>query len=180
MTKIFSLALVFAFAALAGTPSNSVPNGAVQEIGVRAGGLHFDNLTRQVIYYGHVVVTNASGRLSCERLTIDLPPENAADSHPTNAVADINLDIIYVDNRGKTNHLVAGRGIYTYSVVNAVTNEMFTFTQHATNFFDGGWLTGEPLTYDVQKQEFNAGSNVETIFKIRSNGTNGSPFNLSP
>jgi lipopolysaccharide export system protein LptA len=127
------------------------------------------------VYYDHVVVTNGQGRLSCERLTINLPPEGAADNHPTNAVAETNVDIIFVNNKGETNHTTCDKGIYDYHVVNAVTNETFFFTGHATNTMAQGWFTGEPLIWDNIKQTFDFGSDVDMHLKLR--GTNSS-FNL--
>jgi hypothetical protein len=115
-------------------------------------------------------------------LTIDLPPDGAADNHPTNAVAETNLDIIFVNNKGETNHLTADKGVYAYGVANAVTNEIFTFSGHATNTMAQGWFTGEPLIWDNIKQTFDFGSQgVEMHLKVRGTadkGTNNSPFNL--
>jgi hypothetical protein len=75
-----------------------------------------------MVYFDHVVVTNAQERLSCERLTINLPPDGAADRNPTHVVAETHLDIIFVDNKGKTNHLTGDKGIFYYHVANGVTN----------------------------------------------------------
>jgi lipopolysaccharide export system protein LptA len=180
MRKILCLSVV-AFVAtivVAQTNTPAMP-GVTQEIGLHAGRGYFDGNTRQVVYYNHVVVTNSQGRLACERLTIHLPPENAADSHPTNAVAETNLDIIFINNKGETNHLVADKGIYAYSVVHSVTNETFTFTGHATNYTAQGWFTGEPLVWNNTINNFDFGSGVDMHFKIRSSDTNNGPsFNL--
>lgn len=150
-------------------------NSRQQEIGLHSDSAYFDGNARQVVYYGHVVATNAQGRLMCERLTIDLPPEGATDNHPTNAVAETNLDIIFINNKGETNHLVADKGIYSYNVVNSITNELFTFTGHATNTGPQGLFTGEPLIWNQVENRF-VGSNVEMHLKMRSSGTNSSLF----
>jgi lipopolysaccharide export system protein LptA len=162
----------------AGSPPS--PSPSEQEIGLHAGRGYFDGNARQVVYYDHVVVTNAQGRLACERLTINLPPAGAADSHPTNAVAETNLDIIFVDSKGQTNHLTADRGTYDYSVVNAVTNETFTFSGHATNDSPQAVFSGEPLVWDNIRNRFDFGRHVDMQIKVKSNsgGTNASPFNI--
>jgi lipopolysaccharide export system protein LptA len=175
-TKL-ALLFVVALAALAGAQTNSTPAPKSQEIYLTSGRGFFDGTARVVVYYDHVVVTNAQGRLACERLTIHLPPDGAPDSHPTNAVAETNLDVFCVDNKGRTNHLVADKGIYAYGVRNGVTNETFTFGPHATNTTDEGWFTGEPLIWDVQKTNFDFGSGVEMHFKVRSDNST-SPFNM--
>jgi len=157
-------------------PVASTSSTPQSDVGLHAGHAHYDGNARQVVYYDHVVVTNAQGRLSCERLTINL-----GDSHPTNAVAETNLDIIFVNNKGETNHLTCDKGIYDYSVVNAVTNETFTFSGHATNTMAQGWMSGEPLVWDNIKQTFNALDKVDVHFRTRPSsdkGTNNSPFNL--
>lgn len=123
-----------------------------------------------------VVLVNAQGRLACKRLTLHFPPEGSADSHPTNAVAETNLDIIFVNNKGETNHLTADKGVYDYRVLRGVTNEIFTFNGHVTNFTAKGWMTGEPLVWDNVKNSF-YGVNVEMHFQAPT-GTNGSPANL--
>ncbi len=156
----------------------ALPSVSRQEIGLHAGRGYYDGVAHQVVYYDHVVVTNAQGRLACERLTINLPPEDAKDSHPTNAVAETNLDIIYVSKKGETNHLTADKGIYDYQVVNALTNETFTFTGHATNTGATYWFTGEPLIWDNVKSRFDFGRNVEMHATGSENGTNKSPLNL--
>jgi len=182
MKKTFGWWVMLALAVQLRAQTNPVaPAAPLQEIGLHAGHAHYDGLARQLVYFDHVVVTNAQGRLSCEKLTINLPPDGAADNHPTNAVAETNLDIIFVDNKGKTNHTTCDRGIYNYGVVNNVTNETYTFTGHATNTMAEGWFSGEPLIWDNIRQNFDLGSNVDVHLKMRSSadkGTNNSPFNL--
>jgi lipopolysaccharide export system protein LptA len=181
MKKLVCLSTILNAGILLGTAGGATPPSvSEQEIGLHAGRGYFDGNTRQVVYYDHVVVTNAQGRLACERLTINLPPSGAADSHPTNAVAETNLDILYVDNKGQTNHLTADRGIYDYSVTKAATNETFTFSGHATNESPQAVFSGEPLVWDNIRNRFDFGSNMDMHIKVKSGsgGTNASPFNV--
>lgn len=173
MKKYLYLLVCLPGVALAGTQTNSpaVP-GVTQEIGLHSGRARFSGDTRQVVYWDHVVVTNWQGRLTCERLTIDLPSNG--DSQPTNAVAETNLDLVCFDKRGETNHTVADKGIYTYGVVNAITNKMLTFTGHVTNTTTKYWTTGEPITYNMITGDWDFGTNYE----FHSIGTNSSPFNI--
>jgi len=182
MKKILCfLSIAIAAAAVEAQTNPAPPTVSQREIGLHAGRGYYDGNARQVVYYDHVVITNAQGRLACERLTINLPPEGAVDSHPTNAVAETNLDIIYINNKGETNHLTADKGIYDYKVVNTVTNEIFTFTGHATNTGASYWFTGEPLVWDNIKGRFDFGRNVEIHSQVRATsdkGTNTSPLNF--
>lgn len=161
-------------------PTNATPPSAArQEFGLTSDHGTFDGNTRQIVYYDHVVVTNAQLRLACERLTLNFPPQNLGD-HPTNAVAETNLDIIYKDNKGETNHLSADKGIYDYSIVNGVTNETCTFTGHVTNRTDKGWITGEPMVWDNIQKVLHV-SNLQILGKMsgsNASDTNASPFNL--
>lgn len=158
--------------------TSAVPHDpASREFGLTSDHFTFYGNTRQIVYYDHVVLTNAQLRGACERLTINLPPQDAGD-HPTNAVAETNLDVIYIDNKGKTNYLTADKGIYNYSVINGVTNEVCKFTGHVTNRTDQGWMTAEPLIYDVISGNI-SGDKIDIHGKLPAgNGTNASPFNL--
>ena len=156
-------------------------NSAEQEIGLHADHFYYDGNARQLVYYDHVLATNAQGKLTCARLTINLPAEGSADSRPTNVVAETNVAIDFVQ-KGDTNHITSDKAIYAYSVVNTVTNETLTFTGHARGENSSGWLTGEPLIWDNIANRF-TGPNIETHFRIpasSANGTNASGTNASP
>lgn len=166
MKKILFLSLILHPAYAAWAQTNVISETTTNhEIGIHAEHFYYDGNARQLAYYDHVVVTNAQGRLACERLTINLPPKDMGDNNPTNAVAETNLDIIYVNYKGETNHLTADRGIYDYGVANGVTNETVTFTGHATNTGPNYVVTGEPLIWDNIKNKL-TGSNVMMNAKV--------------
>ncbi|MGA2869222.1 MAG: hypothetical protein ABSF34_08690 [Verrucomicrobiota bacterium] len=157
---------------------------ADQNVDVISRHFFYDGSKHQMIYYDNVVVTNAQGNLTCERLTIDVPPEGSTNSQPTNAVAETNVIIDIVKN-GDTNHVTCDKAVYVYSVVNAVTNDTITFIgspdkpAKVTN--SKGWMTGEPLVWDKLDGSF-SGVNPETHFKTPEDtgkGTNA-PASASP
>jgi lipopolysaccharide export system protein LptA len=173
--------ILILFLMLGGLALRAQTNAAAaqEEIGLRAERFRYDGATRQLIYTGNVRATNAQGALSCERLTVSLPADSALGSHPTNAVAETNVVIVFV-NKGDTNHLTCDRAIYDYSVMNNVTNETFTFTGHATNVSERVWMTGEPLVWDNVSGQF-TGVNFEAHFKQPAgsgNSSNATPFHL--
>ena len=181
MKKICCWLAILSLGAEIWAQTNAISGKATtQDYGLHPGHAHWDGEKRQLVCYDGVVITNAQGRLTCERLTIDLPPDGALDNHPTNAVAETNLDVVFVDNKGETNHTTCDKGVYSYSVISGITNEIFTFSGHATNTSAHGWFSGEPLIWDNIKQTFDFGSNVDMHLKLHSsdNGTNKSPFNL--
>jgi lipopolysaccharide export system protein LptA len=164
-------------------PANQKP--AEQEIGVTSGRFVYDGNKRQVFYFDHVVVTNLQGKLTCERLTVDLAPEGATNSQPTNAVAETNVVIDFVD-KGDTNHVTCDKAVYVYSVVNAVTNNTITFIPTSPNKpaevqNSKGTMTGEPLVWNIVTGQF-SGTNFVMHFHAPAEGgkgTNGSsPYNF--
>lgn len=142
-----------------------------QEVGVHSDHFYFDGKTRQLVYSGNVVATNWQGTLTCERLTIKLPPEGAADSHPTEIDAETNVVVDFTKN-GDTNHITSDRAIYAYGIVSAVTNETITFTGHAKAENAKGWMTGEPLVWDNMADRF-TGTDFKTVFKTVPNASDG-------
>jgi lipopolysaccharide export system protein LptA len=157
--------------------NSAAPEPPQQELGLHSDHFEFDGNARKLVYHDNVRATNAQGKLTCGRLTIYLPQEGSGGSRPTNAVAEINVLIDFVD-KGETNHLTCDKAIYDFGVVNGVTNETFTFTGHATNSNSKLWMTGEPLIWDNVKGRF-SGANFESHFKQpagSANSTNAAPF----
>ncbi len=171
-----------------------------QEIEIDSGGGYFDGITNQIVYYGHVVVTDhVKATLHCERLTVDLPPNGG---HPTNIVAETNVVIDFLDEKGQTNRVMADKAVYAYRLLNPVTNIVYSATNafvvftnvvytatNETATFTGTnpvpqvegpeyVITGSPLVYDVPTKHFSGWS--KTIYKPHpgSGGTNASPFDF--
>lgn len=160
------------------TPAQKPPE---QEVVITSDTGHFDGKTSQMIYIGHVFVTdNVKAKLYCGQLTVDLPPGGG---HPTNIVAETGVVIEILDGKGQTNHITSDKATYAYSVINTVTNETVTFA--------GGKpmpkvenpqiiMYGDPLVLDVVAKTF-GGPHYKTILKqapSSGNGTNASPFNF--
>jgi lipopolysaccharide export system protein LptA len=168
------LALLTVTVTAVGVQTHSTPaEPPAKEVGLKSDFFHFDGKARQLIYTGNVRATNAQGELTCGQLTINLPTQGAiGGGQPTNAVAATNVVVVFVNEKGETNRLTCDRAVYDYGVRNAVTNQTFTFTGHATNTGDKMWMTGEPLIWDNINQRF-SGANFETHFKS-SPGSGGS------
>jgi lipopolysaccharide transport protein LptA len=141
----------------------------------------FDQNMRQTVYHGHVRVTDAQMRLTCEQLTAIFPENNGR--HLERVLAETNVVIDFTDEQGEKYHVTAAKAVYVYKVVNATTNETVTLTgspkitQGVTNF-----ITGEPLYYTrVNRQKgMLSGSNIQTHFAQPPAGTNtdASPVKL--
>ena len=178
MKKIITLLLAGSCGFIWAQTNTPTQNPPEQQIEISSASGHFDGITHQMIYLGHVFVTDAKAKLHCERLTVDLPPVGG---HPTNIVAETNLVIDVLDDKGQTNHITANKAVYAYSVVNAVTNETVTFTGgnpmpkvENPQFI----ILGEPLVWNLVTKQF-GGPNYRTIFNPNSGkGTNAAPLNF--
>ncbi len=86
----------------------------------------FDRDGHKATYRGHVFVRDNQGmRLHCEWLVVDLPQAGGRVSH---TVAETNVVIDSVDEKGQTNHATGDFAVYDYAVQNSVTNETVTLT----------------------------------------------------
>ena len=179
MKRIISLLLVFG-AGLVQAQTNQPPQQQLaQQLEISSDHGYFDGIKRQMVYEGNVVVTNAGSTMRCELLTVDLPPSGG---QPTNIVAETNVVIDALDENGRTNHITANKAVYTYSVVDSVTNRIITFTggnpsPRLEN--DQMIATGDSIVVNLLNKKI-SGSNYRTIFKEvpGANGTNASPFNI--
>jgi lipopolysaccharide export system protein LptA len=162
MKKICLLFIAGSCGLLWAQTNSLLQESAEQEIGIHSDHFFYEGKTRQLVYYDNVVATNWEGQLTCGRLTILLPPEGSASSHPTNVVAETNVVIDFVKN-GETNHIESDKAIYAYGVANGVTNETITFTGHAMGTNAQVAVTGEPLVWDNVAGRF-TGSNYKSIY----------------
>ena len=140
----------------------------------------FDQNLRQVVYHGHVLVTDPQLRLTCGQLSVIFP---AKGNHPDTMLAETNVVIDYTDDQGEKYHVTAAKGVYAYSVENSVTNETVTFSGSPKVERADSWLTGEPIYYTRvkgQKGRFHA-DNPVMHYRQPPDGTNAnaSPFKLN-
>jgi lipopolysaccharide transport protein LptA len=143
-----------------------------QQIVISSNSGHFDGINHQAVYLGDVMVTDATSKLQCDRLTMYLPADGG---RPTNIVAETNVVIDMLDDKGQTNHITAGKAVYDYRVVNAVTNEIVTFTGgNPSPKVESPQYTiwGDPLILDLATKQY-SGTNYHMIYKLPSGSGNG-------
>ncbi len=104
----------------------------------------FDLTGHEATYRGHVYVDDPEMKLHCEWLVADLPQTG----HISHIVAETNVVIDATDGKGQKMHATGDKAVYTYNVLNGVTNEIVTLTGNAKVENAQGWLTGEPITLD--------------------------------
>jgi lipopolysaccharide transport protein LptA len=120
----------------------------------------FDLTARRAIYHGNVRVDDPQMLLTCALLTADLPQPDGLVKH---IVAETNVVIYSVDEKGQTNHATSDKAIYDFNVQNGVTNETVTLTGNAKMENSQGTLTGEPIIWDRQKNRLTA-TNQKMVF----------------
>ena len=188
MRSYFVLCLLVSCSFALAQTNTPAPKASEQQVEITSDSGHFDGITSQMIYFGHVFVTdNSRAKLYCEKLTVDLPP---AGGHPTNIVAEAtetNLTMILFDAKGQTNYVItADKATYAYNVVNSVTNETVLLSGGKTMpRVEGPKLTmeGDPLLFDVGSKQFGTAPNtknyrVKLAIPKTAGGTNASPFNF--
>jgi lipopolysaccharide transport protein LptA len=133
------------------------------------------NMTRQMIYRGHVRVDDPQMKLTCAQIVADLPPSGGRMNH---IVAETNVMIDFTDDKGQTNHATSDKAVYNYNVQGMVTNETVTLSGHAsvTNA-DGSWIKGEPIIWDRANNSVHAENEQMSINQNISNvmGSTNSP-----
>lgn len=127
----------------------------------------FDLAARHAIYRDNVHVDDPQMKLTCELLTADLPQTGG---HINHLVAQTNVVMDSVDDKGQTNHATSDKAIYDFKVVNGVTNETVTLTGNAKVESAESWMTGEPIIWDRVNNSIHA-ENQKMI--LRQNLTTG-------
>jgi lipopolysaccharide export system protein LptA len=194
--KIINLllaALLLAICSLAWAETKpSAKDATEQVVEIDSDTGYFDGITNQLVYIGHVLVTDhRKATMHCGRLTIDLPEDRG---HPTNIVAQTDVVVDLLDDSGQTNHITADEAIYSYHLLNpstnilagitnvvyAVTNETILFTNGNPTLVNPKFTTwGDSLYLDVPTRRFRGWSH--TLLRIPAgalSGTNGSPLNF--
>ena len=157
-TILILLLAVYAVAGWAQTGSllPKIVPGQKTEIWSKTG--YYDNNTREQVFLGDVRVVDPKITLTCERLTVDVPEEK---KHLSRLTAETNVVINFVDEKNSTQkyRVTAARAVYSYTVVNSVTNETITFTglpeQPPLVDTDQATITSEPLVWDRVAGRFN-------------------------
>jgi lipopolysaccharide export system protein LptA len=166
-----------------------------QELDISADSGYFDGITNQMVYLGHVfVIYNVKDTLHCERLTVDLPADHG---NPTNIVAETNVVVDVLDDKGQTNHVTADMAVYSYQLLNPVTNVLknvtnvvYAVTNEFINFYGtnpipqlerpDAVIKSDVIKIDVMKRGVSyLGPHFETKYRQTprsGNSTNASPF----
>ena len=126
----------------------------------------FDLAGREAIYRGHVRVDDPQMKLACEQLIADVP---LTGGHVNHIVAETNVVIDFMDDKGQTNHATGEKAVYVYSEQGGLTNETMTLMGNPQLDNAQGTLTGDVIVWDRQNNHLTA-SNQKMIFHQNFNG----------
>lgn len=126
----------------------------------------FDLAGHEAIYHGHVHVDDPQMKLTCEQLIADVPQGGG---HVNHIVAETNVVIDFIDNKGQTNHATGDKAVYVYSEQGGMTNETVTLTGSPQMENAQGTLTGDPIVWDRQNNHLSA-TNQKMIFRQNLSG----------
>lgn len=112
----------------------------------------FDMAGREVTYHGHVRVDDPEMKLASEWLITDLPHPG---EHVNHIVAETNVVIDFLDDRGQTNHATCDKTVYSYEVKDGITNESVTLSGHAKVENADFVMTGEPIVLNLTTRKIN-------------------------
>jgi lipopolysaccharide transport protein LptA len=111
----------------------------------------FDRDGHKATYRGHVFVRDPGMKLHCEWLVVDLPSAGGRVNH---IVAETNVVIDLVDEKGQTNHATGDLAVYDYAVQDSVTNETVTLTGDPQIKNSMGTQSGDKIVWDKISNKF--------------------------
>lgn len=126
----------------------------------------FDMAGHAAVYRGHVRVNDPQMKLTCASLKATLSPTEGRVNH---IVAETNVVIDFVDEKGQRDHVTSDRAIYDYKIQSGVTNETVTFLGNAKIENAQTILTGEPIVWNRVDNSVTA-RNQKMIFKQNPDG----------
>ena len=127
---------------------------------------NFDLAGHEATYRGHVRVDDPQMKLACERLVADVPQ---AGGHMNHVVAETNVVIDFMDDKGHTNHATGDKAVYIYSEQGGVTNETVTLTGNPQMKNAQGTQAGDVIIWDRANNKIHF-DNAHMIFRQNLNG----------
>lgn len=121
----------------------------------------FDLSAREATYRGHVRVDDPQMKLTCAWLVADVPQSGG---HVSRIVAETNVVIDFLDDKGRTNCATGEKAVYTYQEHNGVTNEIITLTGNPKVENAQATMTGDEIVWDRANNHMSA-TNQKMIFR---------------
>ena len=163
--KKFSMILAAAGCGLALLAQTNSPVSPKPERGptlIDADRLEFKLESLDLVYTGNVRVNDPQIQLTCELLTARFRT-NGSQVEIANIVAETNVVIDAIDWEGRTNHATADKLVYTYAVVDGVTNQTIELTGNPKLTNPRGVLESKVIIADLVKGKVYGWGTTTTI-----------------
>lgn len=129
---------------------------------IDADSLEFKLESFSAVYTGNVKVNDPQMQLTCAILTARFRTNNSR-LEIESIVAETNVVIDAVDFEGRTNHATADKLVYSYTVVEGITNQTLELTGNPKLMNPLGGLAGEIIFVDMVKGKVFAKGQTTTI-----------------
>ncbi len=134
----------------------------------------------EAIYRGHIRVEDPRMKLRSELLTAQFPVEGSNTTQIEKIVAEKDVFIDFISERGDTNHASGDRAVYHSIATGKTTNQVMELTGHPRIDMTNGWMTADMFTFDqlqdrirgIDNYRFHSSANVQFG---GSPGTNSPP-----
>lgn len=148
--------------------TNAAAGGVVTEILSKRA--DFDLKARTAVYRGGVLVKDPRMELACEVLTVRLAAQGGQFE---SIVAETNVSVDFIDEKGQKVHGTGGRAVYTYNVKNGVTNDVVQLLDDPLLETDRGTWRGDVITLDRISNNIRV-TNSRMIIRPETGKTNDS------
>jgi lipopolysaccharide export system protein LptA len=146
----------------------------------------FDLKSNVFVYLGNVRFLHPQMNLTSDILTFEMLQQTNVFRRATADGKQHRVFIDWWDSKGETNHAIGDKAVYTYSVTNAVTNEMVvltgdrpvTWSEKGTNWGDEiDWdrMTGKIHVVNPKTEIPAKGTNAPDLFGVPEKPKTNSP-----
>jgi lipopolysaccharide transport protein LptA len=150
------------------TPATPRPQTPTQ---INSDSVDFDLQTHIAIYRGNVRVDDPQMKLWCALLTATAPE---AGGRIEKIVAETNVVMLLPDEKGFTNRATGDKLVYTYKVVEGVTNEVAVLTGNPKLEKPDMTVLGDVITWDRANNQLHV-TNQRMIFRTDTQGGQTNP-----
>lgn len=153
------------------TPATVIANSTNAPTQIFSDTVDFDLKTRVAVYRGNVRVEDTQMRLWCGMLTATAP---TGGGRIEKIVAETNVVMLLPDDKGVTNRATGQKLVYTYNVLNGVTNELAVLTGEPKLEKPDTIIYGDEISLDRANNQLRV-KNQRMVFQTNEPGATNSP-----
>jgi lipopolysaccharide transport protein LptA len=138
-------AAVSEVAPIATTSSGETNSAGRQKMEIYSDRAELDVVKKDVIYIGNVRFIHPQMTMTCQKLSLSSTNES---NRPRRIVAERDVVIWAIDDKGRTNRAIGGRAVYSYGTEGGVTNEIVELSVNPQVDTPEVTITGEIIYWD--------------------------------